>query len=137
MEPAVSLTGPALDGWRFLWACGIGLVLGMYYGFLRPLRPRHAVISDVLFLPVLAYGWLYLGFAICRGDLRIGYCLGILLGIVAWELTIGRLLRPVFAGVWRGISRICRGLGRIFRSFFQKIQKITKKYLQYRKNRLQ
>ena len=131
------MTGPALDGWRFLWACGIGLVLGMYYGFLRPLRPRHAVVSDVLFLPVLAYGWLYLGFAICRGDLRIGYCLGILLGIVAWELTIGRLLRPVFAGVWRGISRICRVLGRIFQSFFQKIQKITKKYLQYRKNRLQ
>lgn len=131
------MTGPALDGWRFLWACGIGLILGMYYGFLRPLRPRHTIVSDVLFLPALAYGWLYLGFAICRGDLRIGYCLGILLGIVAWELTVGKLLRPVFAGVWRGISRIYRGLGRIFRRFFEKIKKITKKYLQYRKNRLQ
>lgn len=131
------MTGPALDGWRFLWACGIGLVLGMYYGFLRPLRPRHTIVSDVLFLPALAYGWLYLGFAICRGDLRIGYCLGILLGIVAWELTVGKLLRPVFAGVWRGISRIYRGLGRLFRRIFEKIKKITKKYLQYRKNRLQ
>lgn len=131
------MTGPALDGWRFMWACGIGLILGMYYGFLRPLRPRHTIVSDVLFLPALAYGWLYLGFAICRGDLRIGYCLGILLGIVAWELTVGKLLRPVFAGVWRGISRIYRGLGRIFRRFFEKIKKITKKYLQYRKNRLQ
>lgn len=137
MEQAVSLTGPALDGWRFLWACGIGLILGMYYGFLRPLRPRHTVMSDVLFLPALMYGWLYLGFAICRGDLRIGYCLGILLGIVAWELTVGRLLRPVFSGIWRGVSKIYRYLRTMLQKIFQNIRKFIKKYLQIGKNRLQ
>ena len=131
------MTGPALDGWRFLWACGIGLILGMYYGFLRPLRPRHTVMSDVLFLPALMYGWLYLGFAICRGDLRIGYCLGILLGIVAWELTVGRLLRPVFFGIWRGVSKIYRYLRTMLQKIFQNIRKIIKKYLQIGKNRLQ
>ena len=120
------MTGPALDGWRFLWACGIGLVLGLYYGFLRPLRPKHTLISDVLFVPALFFGWLYLGFAICRGDLRIGYCFGLLLGGFAWELTFGKLLRPVFRGFWRIISRIYRLFLNIFQKIFKKIHKISK-----------
>ena len=121
------MTGPALDGWRFLWACLIGLILGLYYGFLRPLRPKHTLLSDILFLPALIYGWLYLGFAICRGDLRLGYCAGLLVGGLAWELTVGRLLRPVFRGFWQLVSRIFRGISNIFKKFFKKSYKITKK----------
>lgn len=120
------MTGPALDGWRFLCACGIGLILGMYYGFLRPLRPKHTLISDALFVPALFFGWLYLGFAICRGDLRLGYCLGLLMGGLVWELTVGRWLRPVFRGFWRLVSRIWRLILNIFRKIFEKIHKISK-----------
>lgn len=120
------MTGPALDGWRFLCACGIGLILGMYYGFLRPLRPRHTLVSDALFVPALFFGWLYLGFAICRGDLRLGYCLGLLAGGLVWELTVGKLLRPVFRGFWKGISRIYRAFLNIFRKIFEKIHKFSK-----------
>lgn len=120
------MTGPALDGWRFLWACGIGLGLGLVYGFLRPLRPKHPLISDALFLPFLFFGWLYLGFGICRGDLRLGYCLGLAVGAVAWDFTAGRLLRPVFRGWWRLVSRIYHTFLNIFRKIFKKIHKISK-----------
>ncbi len=121
------MTGPALDGWRFLCACGIGLALGAVYGFLRPLRPRHNGLSDLLFLPAMGYAWLYLSFAICRGDIRLGYTAGLFLGAAAWELTVGKLLRPVFRGFWQLVSRIWTGIWRPFRKIFKKIQKNAKK----------
>lgn len=120
------MTGPALDGWRFLWACGIGAILGAWYGFLRPLRPRHTVLSDLLFLPALVYGWLYLSFAICRGDIRLGYTLGLLVGGCIWEWTAGRWLRPVEQGFWRLISRIWNEFWGVFKKFFKKILKNAK-----------
>ena len=80
---------------HFSLAFVMGLALGIYYGFLRPLRPRHTVLSDLLFLPAAFYAWLVLGFGICRGDLRLGCCSGLVLGAVAWDITLGHLLRPV------------------------------------------
>ena len=47
------MTDPALDARRFGIACLLGLALGLYYGFLRPLRPKHTVLSDFLFLPAM------------------------------------------------------------------------------------
>ena len=120
------MTGPALDGWRFLWACGIGAILGVWYGFLRPLRPRHTVLSDLLFLPALVYGWLYLSFAICRGDIRLGYTFGLLVGALLWEWTAGRWLRPAVQGFWRLISKIWHGFLGIFEKIFKNIRKNAK-----------
>ena len=120
------MTGPALDGWRFLWACGIGAILGVWYGFLRPLRPRHTVLSDLLFVPVLGYAWLYFSFAVCRGDIRLGYTAGLFIGAFLWEFTVGRLLRPVFQGVWWLVSRIWSGFFGIFKKIFKKIRKNAK-----------
>lgn len=122
----VPMNGPALDGRRFLCACLLGLILGVIYGFLRPLRHRRPVLADLLFLPFMGYAWLYLGFAICRGDLRLGYCAGLPLGATLWEWTLGRLLRPAFAGFWHLIFRICRGISYILEKNCKKIQKILK-----------
>jgi len=120
------MTGPALDGWRYLWGCGIGVLLGIWYGFLRPLRPRHTALSDLLFLPALIYAWLYLSFAICRGDIRLGYTMGLLTGAFCWEMTVGRWLRPVFQGFWRLFSIIWNGFWGVFKKFFKKIRKKSK-----------
>ncbi len=119
----VPMTGPALDGWRFLCACLLGLILGVIYGFLRPLRQRRPIFADIIFLPFLGYTWLYLGFALCRGDLRLGYCAGLPIGAAAWELTVGRLLRPIFAGFWHLIFRISLGIAHNFEKIYKKIKK--------------
>ena len=37
----------------FAWAYVLGLELGLCYGFLRPLRPRHTGAADLLFLLAL------------------------------------------------------------------------------------
>ena len=37
----------------FAWAYVFGLELGLCYGFLRPLRPRHTGAADLLFLLAL------------------------------------------------------------------------------------
>lgn len=117
------------------WSCLFGAGLGMVYGFLRPVRPR--ALADVLFLICLGWAGIYLGFGICQGDLRLGYAAGLLVGGVAWDLTMGRLLRPVWQGFW-GI--FARGMGAI-RFLMQKILKKVKKMknfsLHMKKNRLQ
>ena len=120
------MNGPAQDGRRFLIACLLGLGLGLIYGFLRPLRKRHPIFADILFLPFMGYGWLYLGFAVCRGDLRLGYCAGLPLGGILWELTVGRLLRPIFDLFWKGVFRIFLCIFRIFGKIFEKILKKLK-----------
>ena len=48
----------------------LGLPLGCWYDFLRPLRPRFTHLSDFVFMVGAVYLWLYQSFAICRGDMR-------------------------------------------------------------------
>ncbi len=117
------MTGPALDARRFLLSCLLGIPLGIYYSFLRPLGVRHPITADLLFLPALFYGWLYLGFGICAGDIRLIYCAGLGVGIFLWDRTLGRWLQPAFKGLWRLISRICRGFRWIFKKIFKKTEK--------------
>lgn len=76
------MTPPALSAQRFGAGCLLGVGLGLLYGFLRPLRPRHMLLGDLLFLLGVGWGWLYLDFAVCGGDLRPGYSLGLAVG--AW-----------------------------------------------------
>ena len=71
------MTAPALAFRHFCTACLLGVLLGVYYGFLRPLRPRFTTLSDLLFVLGAGWVWLYLGFAVCRGDLRLGYFAGL------------------------------------------------------------
>ena len=121
------MTGPALAFRRFLLGCAIGLILGILYGALRPLRIRHPVTADLLFCPFLFYGWLYLSFAVCRGDIRIGYTASLPLGMILWICTGGKLFAPVFSGFWWLISKIFRGIFWPFEKIFKKICKILKK----------
>lgn len=113
---------PATDGWRFLWGVGIGAALGLVYGFLRPLRKSHPHLADLLFVPFLGYGWLYLSFAVCRGDIRIGYHLGIPVGMVLWRYTLGWITQPVFDLFWGSIIRFCGYIWKKFKKIMKKIK---------------
>lgn len=100
----------------------LGLLLGVVYGFLRPLRPKHTVFADSLFLIFLIWAWLYQGFAICRGDLRLGYYLGFPLGAIVWLNTLGRLLSPVFSCFWKVIRCFFRAIFYPFKIIYKKIK---------------
>ena len=81
---------PAAAAYRMACALALGAALGLIYGFLRPLRPRHTLLSDGIFLAVTAWAWIYLCFGICAGDIRAGYAFGLLTGGIIWERTAGR-----------------------------------------------
>ena len=49
---------PALAAYRLACALALGAALGLFYGFLRPLRPRHTLLSDGLFLAVTGWVWI-------------------------------------------------------------------------------
>ena len=115
------MTPPSLAAWRFAVACLYGAGLGVIYSLLRPLRPKRTTLADGLFLLALLVAWLELGFRVCRGDLRFGYTAGLLVGILFWELTLGKPLRPVFFGFWKGFAALLRCVLYPVKKFFQKI----------------
>lgn len=79
----------------------LGAALGLLYGFLRPLGRRHRHLADALVVLGAWWAYIYLGFGVCAGDLRLGYVWGLLAGAVVWEATAGRWLQPVFSGIWQ------------------------------------
>lgn len=120
------MTAPALAFQRFAAACLLGLGLGVLYSFLRPLRPRRTALADGVFLAAVLFAWLQLGFRVCRGDLRLGYTAGLFVGLVLWELTVGKLLRPVFSGFWKGVVGILGLVTWPVKKFFEKIGQFIK-----------
>lgn len=121
------MTAPAVAARALVASLATGAALGAIYGFLRPLRPRLTAVADLIFIAVALWGWVYLTFAICGGDSRPGCILAILAGILAWEATVGRLLRPVFALFWRGIGWPLGKIRNIFQKFYIFLLAIRKK----------
>lgn len=108
---------PEVAAWRLGCSMALGAALGLTYGFLRPLRPRHTWLADGLFLLAAIWVWLYLSFAICRGDLRTGVSFGMLTGLILWEGTAGRLLRPLFSLFWKEMAVLGGFFARPFKKF--------------------
>ena len=104
------MTAPRVALGRFAAACLMGMALGLVYGFLRPVRRKAPGLGDFLFLLTAGGAWIYVSFGVCMGDLRLGYTAGLFLGGFFWEWTVGRLLRPVFFGLWRFLSSVFRFL---------------------------
>ena len=122
---------------HFAIALAIGAGLGVFYGFLRPLRRHHHWPADLIFIIGFFWGWLHLAFGVCRGDIRLGCSIGIPLGVLLWDKTVGRWLRPLFDGFWRLIGKILRAIFYPLEIFFKKIGKTVKFLLAIVKKRLQ
>lgn len=116
------MTPPAVAFARILRALAIGAGLGIFYEFLRPLRPKFTAFADLVFSLAFGWGWVYLGFAVCGGDLRIGYLAALGVGCGLSHSLLGRALSPVFSWFWHILARIISKIllpGKNF-SFFQK-----------------
>jgi len=100
----------------------MGGCLGIFSGFLRPLGRRHRISADLLFSAGAVWAWLFICFAVCQGDIRTVYLLGMGGGILLWEETVGLRLRPVFDRIWR----ICADVLGIFLFPLKKFLEIAK-----------
>ncbi len=114
---------PSAAAGCFLWGLALGAGLGLWYGFLQPMR--HRFLGDLLFLAGVFPVWLIFCFGVCRGDIRFGLLLSLPLGGILFHKTLGRLFMPLWRGFWRGISRITGG----FKKFFGKTGGFLKKFL--------
>ena len=121
------MTAPQTALVRLAWALGLGMGLGLLYGFLRPLRRRCHWPADLLFVAAALYAWVYLSFGVCRGDIRMGATVAMGLGALTWEMTLGRLLRCPFSMVWKGIGWIFGVIFLPFRKIFKILRKKRKK----------
>ena len=100
----------------------LGCLLGFFYGFLRPFRPRW--LGDLAFIAALFWVWIYLIFGLCQADPRMAYTLFLLAGIFLWEATAGVFLGPVFSLFWELISRIFCFFWGAFKNTWKKAGKI-------------
>ena len=81
-----------------------------------------------MFVTALLWSWIYLGFGLCGGDLRMAYSACLIAGIFLWEGTFGRLLRPAFSGFWKFVRMRLRLIWLPCKKFLKKAGKI-KNYL--------
>ena len=116
------MTAPAESARQFLWALALGLPLGLWYSFLRPLGRRRNALRDLLFLLGAFWAWLWHGFAVCDGDLRLGTAAGLPIGVLLWETGPGRGLRPIFYRIWHILGRIWGMLLFPLRKIFKKLK---------------
>ena len=100
------------------WLAGFGL--GAVYALLRPLPKRLQGFADGVFILAVGYAWLQVSFRICRGDIRVIHLAGLLLGILAFRLTLGALLQPA-------VGRFYRSFGSAIRFVMHPVGKIFKK----------
>ena len=100
------------------WLAGFGL--GAVYALLLPLPKKLQGLADGVFILAAGYAWLQVSFRICQGDIRVIHLVGLLLGILAFRLTLGKLLQ-------RAVDRFYRHLGNTIRFLLLPVEKILKK----------
>ena len=126
------MTTPEIAAGRFLQGLVLGAALGLLYGFLRPLSHRRRTLADCLFIIGVFPLWLYFSFAICQGDLGLGYLASLAIGGFLFDGTIGRLLRPVWSRVWMPVWALSRAKRKIFEKnicIFEKISCVCEKIM--------
>jgi hypothetical protein len=119
---------------RFVIACLLGAGLGILYDFFACLPRALRHIGDGFFVIALFVCGIYLGFAVCRGDLRTVYSAGLLLGVVGWHYSFGKLLRPLILRLFRLWANIFSKIFKPFKKIFRFIPFFIKKHLHYLKN---
>lgn len=123
------MTAPARAAADFLLACGVGAMLGAFYGFLRPLRPRLQSLCDGIFVLAAFLAWVYTGFGIFGGQLGLLPCCALVAGALAWEFTMGALLRRFFSMFWHLFLLPFGFIFRFFRKFLKKLFAFRKKWV--------
>lgn len=91
--------------WHRLAGCFLaGILLGPAADLFRPLHRRLPVLTQLIIGTEFFLCWLYLGFGLCRGDLRMGYFGSAALGFLLWERCFGRCMGAFFGKLWHAAA---------------------------------
>ncbi len=114
----------------FLWSCLLGAALGLLFDAFRALRliiPHKGwavALEDVVFLLIWAGAVVCFTSVLAKGDLRIYYLAGNLLGLILYRLTLGnpvvRLLRRILDTVLRLLRWCLRPITGFLVSMYRK-----------------
>lgn len=121
------MNGVAVSAGQLAAACLAGFGLGAVYALLRPLPKRMQGLADGLFILAFWYAWLQISFGLCAGDIRIIHLAGLLLGILAFRLTLGKLLQSAAGRFYRRLGATIRFLIAPVRKILIKTGKSLKK----------
>lgn len=108
--------------WLFLWACVLGVFLGIVYDFLRVLRivKKHnktaVFIEDTFYTIFFALALFIYSTENARGQLRlfilIGALLGFLLYIFTVELVVVKIIRVIVTAIYKVLSFIYKKISK-------------------------
>lgn len=121
------MTVPGEAALRFLWGLALGVLMGVVYEFLQPLRRRRNAPADLLFVGIFLWTWVWYSFRICAGDIRLGGTAALGLGTVLLITVLGKPLRRLFFPFWRGIFHIFTWILAPVKKIFRKILLFLKK----------
>ena len=91
---------PQIVGQRLAGCFLEGVLLGAAADVFRPLHRKAPRLCELLIALELLFAWLHSSFAICRGELRIGFYLALLSGAGLWEWQFGAAMTALWAKIW-------------------------------------
>lgn len=129
------MTAPAEAARQFALGLAFGVLLGVAYDFLRPLRRRRNWPADLLTVLFGLYLWIVYSFRFCIGDIRTGNTAAMGLGALFWVFFLGKGIRGIFFLFWNGIFRIFSFIFLPLKKIFSFFRFFRKKVLAFGKKR--
>ena len=117
----------------------LGAALGLLYtllGAVRAVRPRLTALCDGIFGHILLPALLLFALSVGRGEFRLFFYPGILLGAAAWFLGPGRTVGRAAAAFLRAVGSFGRSAGSFVLRLVKKFEKIKKISFLLRKNKV-
>lgn len=124
----------------FLYACLLGLPIGLFYDIFRVLRvlfPHHLIaitLEDILFCFSCAVVLAAFTVTACRGEFRLFYPVGMLLGSFLWRFLFGnpflKIIRRTTAAIRHCLSHLLLPVAALFARLQFKIQLFFRQSIQ-------
>ena len=128
--------------WLFLWACVIGVGLGILYDFFRVFRilVKHnktaVFVEDVIYTFFFAMTLFVYSTERARGELRFFIFLGAFLGFLVYTLTVGyvivSIIRKIVTFIYKVLHKIYIKISvPIKKAVCTVVQKLQKKFVKF------
>lgn len=107
---------PEYESICFLYAVLTGMLIGISYDIILPLRKKHTNISDAVFVFASIVLWLWYNFKICRGDIRLSYHAGVVPGFMIWRMSFSRYLCQLLCVIDHKYNKVLSNFKKIFKN---------------------